>query len=251
MLYFYGKPGWTLNRLILDFCNLYTIAVSGGLAPAKKDIIINWGRMHPPNNTMLNQSMLDKYTQLQRLDHCGVSVPTYYDSQYNFKSLLKKNYPILGRNFHHSRGRDIKLISSYSTMRPANFYTKFIPKVREYRVHILAYKGTLHGAYVTEKVPYTNDSIIWNNKNSKFINMLDKNSFRQFGVPSGLTDLAYQAMKAVNLDFGAVDIIEDKEGGLYVLEINTAPRLMDYRRKHYIDYFYTVAYLLGKKGEYK
>jgi D-alanine-D-alanine ligase-like ATP-grasp enzyme len=37
--------------------------------------------------------------------------------------------------------------------------------------------------------------------------------------------LSVEAVAALGLDFGAVDIIEDKEGNFYVLEINTAPGL--------------------------
>lgn len=38
-------------------------------------------------------------------------------------------------------------------------------------------------------------------------------------------DLAIEAIEALGLDFGAVDIIKDEEGNVYVLEVNCAPGL--------------------------
>ena len=40
--------------------------------------------------------------------------------------------------------------------------------------------------------------------------------------PSNLNQVAIDATNALNLSYGAVDIIEDCSGNLYVLEINTA-----------------------------
>ena len=37
--------------------------------------------------------------------------------------------------------------------------------------------------------------------------------------------MGIDAVSALGLDFGAVDIIEDADGKLYVLEVNTAPGL--------------------------
>ncbi len=44
-------------------------------------------------------------------------------------------------------------------------------------------------------------------------------------LPSGLLNLGCHAVSALGLDFGAADIIQDKHGKLYVLEVNTAPGL--------------------------
>ena len=40
--------------------------------------------------------------------------------------------------------------------------------------------------------------------------------------PDTIDVLSVQAIEALGLTYGAVDIIEDKQGNLYVLEINTA-----------------------------
>ena len=44
-------------------------------------------------------------------------------------------------------------------------------------------------------------------------------------------------IKALKLDFGAVDIIRAKNGKLYVLEVNTAPGLEERKLQIYADYF--------------
>ncbi len=52
--------------------------------------------------------------------------------------------------------------------------------------------------------------------------------FSRYGIyPSEARDqLAVKAVAALGLDFGAVDLIEDK-GKFYVLEVNTAPGIED------------------------
>ena len=46
--------------------------------------------------------------------------------------------------------------------------------------------------------------------------------------------LALNTIKALNLDFGAVDIIRDVNRKSYVLEVNTAPGLMGTTLQNYI-----------------
>lgn len=73
---------------------------------------------------------------------------------------------------------------------------------------------------VSKKVIEDPATIAWNNSNGA-----RQNRFRNITLLQPLTNLAIDAMGACGIVFGAVDIIMDKYGRMYVLEINTAPGL--------------------------
>lgn len=56
---------------------------------------------------------------------------------------------------------------------------------------------------------------------------------------SAVCKVALEAIKALSLDFGGVDIILDREGKAYVLEVNTSPTLAssEYSMSRYAKYF--------------
>ena len=49
------------------------------------------------------------------------------------------------------------------------------------------------------------------------------NLVKSEAVPRGAVEQASMSVLALDLDFGAVDILQSTNGGFYVLEVNTAP----------------------------
>ena len=106
-------------------------------------------------------------------------------------------------------------------------FTKYIPKVDEYRIHV---KKTPQGYDIFDVqkkgTSKSHEGLVFNYKvrthNNGFIYM------REFGhhVPPTVLSEAVKAVEELGLDFGAADVIYNKyrDQG-YVLEINTAPGL--------------------------
>lgn len=133
---------------------------------------------------------------------------------------------IMGRNIRHTEGTDIALYQ----LRPGgyrliqrgrkaqfepDFYTAVIDKAAEYRAHVWFGKAVKYGKK-TYRGEGESASIIWNfDSNWKLDYKAD--------VPPAAWDLAKKAVKACGLDFGAVDVLEGKDGLMYFLEVNTRP----------------------------
>ena len=144
-------------------------------------------------------------------------------------------FPIVARPLVHSKGRNFLVLNSqdefaacYHQHGDNYYYSEFIDKDREYRVHCA------HGKIlaVMEKPPV--DGVAWNRavNHEAFVRVMQK----EYNY-----DVCFQALKAVNelgLDFGGVDVIV-KDGQAFVLEVNTSPTLnsSEYTSYRYAQYF--------------
>lgn len=132
---------------------------------------------------------------------------------------------LLGRQRNHTRGRDIRLIMEpwQAVMPGIDFYTPYLDSVREFRVWI--YRNRHLGTYqktLTRPEQFTR--IGRNYHNGWTFTLLQD-------TPTALKTLGKQALAALGLDFGAVDILERPDGGFVVLEVNSAPGVQDDRRQ--------------------
>ena len=134
---------------------------------------------------------------------------------------IPSGVPILGRSFTGQRGAGITpyVDRSHVHRSPHDFFTMQIEKSAEYRVHTI--KG--RPAKIQRKAAIDgadSDPIIWSHdRGYEFLNVT------RAAAPPYASSLAAAALAVLNLDFGAVDIIEDADGQPYVLEVNTAPAL--------------------------
>lgn len=130
-------------------------------------------------------------------------------------------YPLLYRAFHHAEGRDIKLIETPRAAERCDdgFFTQVIPNDTEYRIWIF-HRYTL-GCYLREKYwPVQREGFgrnWWSGWGFTILSRDDSNYPRQ------ACEYAKDAVAALGLDFGGVDIIKGNDNRLYVLEVNSAP----------------------------
>ena len=128
-------------------------------------------------------------------------------------------------------GDGIVIIDKLQPIPQAPLYTKYVFKVKEYRVHVV--NGKVIDTQQKIRDP-DREVVTWKVRShaNGFI-------FARNGIESdpARDSLAISAVSALGLDFGAVDIIEDKKGVLYVLEINAAPGLEGQTIKSYADAF--------------
>jgi hypothetical protein len=217
MLELRANPGPTgrLLRQMLAERGLLTGAARG---------VVNYGYGGPSNLPTLNgrAGTFNKLRELELLRAKGVATVPFSRSPMDLAA------PVMGRSLHHTRGNDIIVYRTRPDgriLRPQrrhDFYTQLIDKQREFR--IWSFRRTVIGCY--EKILSYPAKLgrrgrsreIWNYRNGYAYIFR-----RPEEIPDQLKELARLAVDAVGLDYGAVDMLTDRQGRGYVLEINSAP----------------------------
>lgn len=102
---------------------------------------------------------------------------------------------------------------------PHEFYSAYIPNRREYRIHVFDGKVIrVQGKYLDFPEQHTNPYVKNYAQGFRF-RTPDKK------LNASRTEAAVDAVSALGLLFGAVDLLVGEDGLEYVLEINTAPKL--------------------------
>jgi hypothetical protein len=187
------------------------------MAPRGAQGVVNWGQGGADG---LNRHVgrFNKFQQFGVLYVAGVRVPAFFEHPRG--NVL--HFPYFGRKFNHVAGKDITLVLQHEdfAMRRqagAQFFTEYVPSSHEYRVWVFRDKHL--GTY--EKVlthPEQYLKVGRNHGNGFGFRLVNRDV-----VPRNAVDAAKAAVRALELDFGAVDILEGKDGKFYVLEVNTAP----------------------------
>lgn len=201
-------------------------------------LLIRWGNSVPAYATIevpLASSLAlasNKPQALAALSQAGVPVPEFT----NWNGTKVKDFaPCFIRTRYHYGGRGLVYINGCGNQHYDNlnaitpsYITKEIDKIREYRVHAGEFEET-QLLFAQEKVfidgnnertPPPPEEKVWNYKAG----------FRFWSrppecVPPRVVELGVQAVRALELAFGAVDIIVASDGTPWVLEVNTAPGL--------------------------
>lgn len=158
-------------------------------------------------------------------------------------NITQNQYPVIARPSRHAKGKNFIILKTldefrkhYSTnVKNGWYYSEFINKTREFRVHCA------HGKIlaVMEKAK-GNDKIAWNRAQTG-------EAFTRVAQSDYIFTVCFQALKAtqtLGLDFAGVDVMliaNGKEGKnqAYVLEVNTSPTLnsSDFVSEQYAKYF--------------
>lgn len=126
------------------------------------------------------------------------------------------------RTATHSQGRNLWLVNSLEelvqvTSNLSDWYaSEFIDKVAEYRAYVV--NGKI--ATVAKKTPADPRQVAWNVAQGGRFDVV-----RWSEWPLEVCRVAIEAFKFSGLDFGGVDVMVDREGRAYVIEINSAPSL--------------------------
>lgn len=171
----------------------------------------NWGRyradteLNPDISTSTNKRIMRELFK----EH-GVPMPKLLDIHDGFNQ-----WPIVGRSERHTKGRGFwlchnihdveKALKGTRRKKPATHFMEYIEAPREYRVHI--FKGL--SIRISEK------AFSGSNKHN-YITTKPQHPIAH------VRRAAKQAVEALGLDFGAVDILAN-EMQAWVLEVNAAP----------------------------
>ena len=209
--------------------------------PRADDLIINWGNGRVPewvltfNDRFLNTPEAvgvasNKLNALTRLEERGVSVPNFTTNRTvadeEFDGIVVRN------ELRGHSGEGIELIIDDDREVPeAPLYTELIDSKSEYRVHI--FNGEVID-YIkkrrsNEDTPEGVEKYIKSHSNGW---IFTRENLRRL---DRIEQLAIDAVEALGLDFGAVDIVRDQENECYVLEVNTAVSMQGQTLENYVN----------------
>lgn len=96
------------------------------------------------------------------------------------------------------------------------YASKLVDKVAEYRVYVM--KGRV--VTVAKKTPADPSAVAWNVAQGGRFDVV-----RWGEWPMAAVEVAVKAFNLSDLDFGGVDVMVDRDGKAYCIEINSAPSL--------------------------
>ncbi len=159
------------------------------------------------------------FQQLQNKQ--GINIPEFTTDVEEAKSYFEGNGQIVARTIlsGHS-GAGILLCASDESVPNAPLYVKYIPKRKEFRVHVIFGK-VVDIQQKRKREGFENANFQVRNHANGWVYCREN-----LEEPTGLREAALRAVEELGLDFGAVDIIwNEKHNRCYVLEVNTAPGL--------------------------
>lgn len=213
------------------------------------DIVINWGNTGDNTDSTIGDwgGMLNKAhtlkaatNKLNFFNRMKERAPDVIPDYWTHSSQIPDDaFPIVCRTVlaGHS-GDGIVIASSRDDLVPAPLYVRYVKKQEEYRIHVGMKSGEASIISIQRKArrkETPDDQVDWQVRNHKngFV-------YVRGGVnpPAAVLDVARRALEASGLDFGAVDVIWNRnQERAYVLEINTAPGLEGTTVTDYADFF--------------
>lgn len=200
---------------------------------------VNWGRESA--NTILNPDITNatnKRVMRSLFKTHDVPMPDYYSVD-EAKEMVELGHTVVGRPDRHSKGRgfwkcstvdDIeRAVQGTRRKRAATHFMEFVESDREYRVHIFRGKSIR----ISEKS-------FFNDVRGKRDYVTVKPQHRI----SHVRRAAKKAVAALELDFGAVDVLATDDE-CWVLEVNCAPGLGGSMPRLYAETF-----LAWQRGEW-
>lgn len=174
---------------------------------------VGWGRGGGDLNKQLPPH---KLWELAKAKEAGVPVVPF---TVDFEATQGDTW--FGRALRHTQGTDIFVLGPgviRDRVPPRDFWTKKIDKRREYRVHVFDGLAVRSGTKRKENGDFEDTQPIWNLSHGFQIRY-------EHSAPVGAKNVAKAAVEAMDLDFAAVDVIEDQNGRFYMLEVNCRPGL--------------------------
>lgn len=213
--------------------------------PRDNDLIINWG---DADYTIIGGNVLNtphaitvasnKLRAFQEMCAAGVNIPEFTTELGQASQWIHDGKKVVCRTLlRGSSGRGIVIAENVDQLVEAPLYVKYVPKQHEYRVHVVC------GEVIDFQRKMRNREISDEDVNWQVRNHTNGFIFGREGVSLDATasSLATDAVDALALDFGAVDIIWNERNNEYkVLEVNTAPGLTGTTLEKYTEAFNAV-----------
>lgn len=235
-------------RNLAEALGIRRIRSDGNYVARRTDTIINWGNSTLPNRLLgvdtLNHPLRvhrssNKLLFFQDMASAGNGAPRVPEWTTDravaatwFQRPRPDNSRVVCRTLLTSHsGRGIIIAQSENDLVAAPLYTRYVKKQAEYRVHIL--RGRIIDVQRKIRDPDRTPTD-WQVRSHANGFIFVRNDVE---LPDDAATQSLAAFQASGLDFGAVDIIVDRNEQAYVLEINTAPGLTGTTVTNYADAF--------------
>ncbi len=216
----YGNGKSRSARVLSKALGVKRLKVTGSRFRARNgDVVLNWG---VPKDTLTKVKYLNpiesvklaanKLDTLNTLYANNISVPQFVT---DFQSLVPSCLYMARTTLYGHSGKGIAIGELTELPRNSPLYTQYVDKKAEYRVIVVNSKAVDVKAK-KKRDGVEHDEYVWNHSNG-YVFARNVGTF-----PCDLKQLGVDSVEALGLRYGAVDIIEDNEGKLYVLEVNTA-----------------------------
>lgn len=205
-------------------------------------VCINWGITATPKYFKADK-ILNPFKQagicsnkvkfFEFLADKDVRIPTWTNDLETALAWAEKGEVVMGRSATGSCGSDITFYGDDTEkFNGSDFWVQYKKKKYEFRIHLVK-NGDEIGMFLSQKKTARSTDDEGNPIDTKDLDWRIRNhangfifARQGFTVPEDCIVQAKAAFKAVDLDFGAVDVIyNEHERRAYVLEINTAPGL--------------------------
>lgn len=212
--------------------------------PKPNHVVINWGNTKDQNhpclaaNRVLNppvkvQEASNKLKFFEAMKDTGLT-PRFWSDK---NDIPEDVYPVVCRTVLNGHSGDgIVIANTPEELVSAPLYVKYEKKKEEYRVHVgnrKSFSASDNGnqplpEFITIGVQQKKRRTDFENPDWKVRNHANGFIYARDGVspPDCVVASALECIKTIGLDFGAVDVIYNKQQDkAYVLEVNTAPGL--------------------------
>jgi hypothetical protein len=236
---------------LAEALNTICVRPNGKFRPSPRTLVVNWGSRNLPNwwgplaaSTTLNRpqyvenaSAKDKTLRVLRDNGLQEVIVPFTHNRADAERWLRS--PVFGPKFNAvvcrtltraNSGNGVVVATKPEDLVQAPLYTRYVPKEREFRVHV--FNDTVIDVQEKKKAKDftgTFDKYIRNHPRGWVFCRIGVN------VPDPVRDAAQHAVSALGLQFGAVDIGWDGKIGPRIYEVNTAPGLEGQTIKAYAD----------------
>lgn len=191
-----------------------------------QDFNIRAGSVVPRLNSNTDQAT-NKLEAFRAMHGAGINVPDYTSSLNIARRWVANDHRVYCRtNLRGHSGEDIVMADLDNPPIQAPLYTKEVVKRHEFRFHVVGGQviDGVRKAFRADVASEDRDRTIMNHAaGSVFIR--SGRSLTEAHQDQELHQMCVRAVSSVGLDFGAVDVMSDRDGNYYVLEVNTAPGL--------------------------
>lgn len=213
--------------------------------PRLGDKVVNWGGSQIPDFQGVNVAIINPPTFVRRtsnkltffeiMDGANEDdprIPAYCTNIDHARRWIQEGHKVVCRTLLTSHsGNGIVIAEMEDQLVQAPLYTRYVKKQAEYRVHIV--RGRVIDVQRKIRDP-DNTPTDWHVRSHANGFIFVRGSAPP---PDDVTTQCLRAFRASGLDFGAVDVIINRAGEAFVLEINTAPGLTGTTVTNYADAF--------------